>query len=269
MAKLVSRCLNRPLWQVCGIGLAGGLLLSVPLAQSHPLAGWWGLGVGEVVVLGKDAGGTNTDAIFTLKVQPGSTKITQIPRDSYINPDGFGAMKINGLLNRGGPEAVERELTRLMNRPVRHHVVVSLQALPLLANLLGGIEVDVPKRLYYVDRSQDLVIDLQPGRQVLSGKALEGFLRWRNDGLGDLGRLERQQLALKGLVERLRQPQHLVRMPMLLSVARTQIQTDLNPLQMGALLTAVVTTDLNTERLKATPFSLGGVSYLETVWPNP
>tara|TARA_B100001939_G_scaffold230226_1_gene198325 strand:- start:397 stop:1203 length:807 start_codon:yes stop_codon:yes gene_type:complete len=268
MAKVVSRFLNRPLWQICGFGLVGGLMLSVPFARPHPLSGWWGLGVGEVVVLGKDAAGTNTDTIFTLKVQPGSTTITQIPRDSYINPDGFGAMKINGLLTRGGPEAVERELTRLMNRPVRHHVVVSLQTLPLLANLLGGIEVDVPKRLYYVDRSQDLVIDLQPGRQVLSGKALEGFLRWRNDGRGDFGRLERQQLALKGLVERLRQPQHVVRIPLLLSVARTQIQTDLNLLQMGALLTAVMTTDLNTVRLRATPFSLGGVSYLETIWPN-
>ena len=268
MAKVVSRFLNRPLWQVCGFGLAGGLMLSVPFARIHPLSGWWGLGVGEVVVLGQDAAGTNTDTIFTVKVQPGSTTITQIPRDSYINPDGFGAMKINGLLTRGGPEAVERELTRLMNRPVRHHVVVSLQTLPLLANLLGGIEVDVHKRLYYVDRSQDLVIDLQPGRQVLRGKALEGFLRWRDDGRGDFGRLERQQLALKGLVERLRQPQHVVRIPLLLSVARTQIQTDLNLLQMGALLTAVMTTDLNTERLRATPFSLGGVSYLETIWPN-
>ena len=62
--------------------------------------------------------------------------------------------------------------------------------------------MDVPKRLKYVYQSQDLVIDLQPGRQVLSGEALEGFLRWRNDELGDFGRLEQRQLALKGLVNR-------------------------------------------------------------------
>ena len=98
MANEVSRFLKRPLWQVCGFGLAGGLMLSAPCARTHPLSGWWGVGIGEVVVLGKDAGGTNTDTIFTLKVQSGSTTITQIPRDSYINPDGFGAMKINGLL---------------------------------------------------------------------------------------------------------------------------------------------------------------------------
>jgi LCP family protein required for cell wall assembly len=268
MAALFSNLRHRPLWQVCGLGLAVGLLVSVPLARRHPLAGWWGLGIGEVVVLGQDVGGSNTDTIFTLKVKPGSTRITQIPRDSYINPDGFGAMKINGLLRRGGPEAVERELTRLMNRPVRHHVVVSLQTLPLLANLVGGIEVDVPKRLYYVDRSQDLVIDLQPGRQVLSGKALEGFLRWRNDGYGDFGRLERQQLALKGLANRLRQPQNLLKLPLLLGVVRTQVQTDLNPLQMAGLATGLISTDLDAHRLQARPFSRGGISYLETTWPN-
>ena len=267
MAKVVSRFLNRPLWQVCGFGLAGGLMLSVPFARTHPLSGWWGLGVGEAVVLGQDAAGTNTDTIFTVKVQPGSTTITQIPRDSYINPDGFGAMKINGLLTRGGPEAVERELTRLMNRPVRHHVVVSLQTLPLLANLLGGIEVDVPKRLYYVDRSQDLVIDLQPGKQVLRGKDLEGFLRWRDDGRGDFGRLERQQLALKALFERIKQPQHLIRLPALVAAAGRELQTDLNLMELGGLITAMRGTDLNTQRLESRPFSRGGISYLETEWP--
>ena len=268
MPALLDKLRRRPLWQVCGLGLATGLLMSVPLAQRHPLAGWWGLGIGDVVVLGQDAGGSNTDTIFTLRLQPGSTRITQIPRDSYINPDGFGAMKINGLLRRGGPEAVERELTRLMNRPIRHHVVVSLQTLPLLADLVGGIEVDVPKRLYYVDRSQDLVIDLQPGRQVLSGKALEGFLRWRNDGLGDFGRLERQQLALKGLVNRLRQPQNLLKLPVLLGVVRSQVTSDLNPIQMAGLAAGLISTDLDAKRLEARPFSRGGISYLETTWPN-
>ena len=76
MAALLSNLRHRPLWQVCGLGLAVGFLVSVPLARRHPLAGWWGLGIGEVVVLGQDAGGSNTDTIFTLKVKPGSTRIT-------------------------------------------------------------------------------------------------------------------------------------------------------------------------------------------------
>ena len=69
MAALLSNLRHRPLWQVCGLGLAVGLLVSVPLARRHPLAGWWGLGIGDVVVLGQDAGGSNTDTIRSERAQ--------------------------------------------------------------------------------------------------------------------------------------------------------------------------------------------------------
>ena len=239
----------------------------MPLAQRHPLAGWWGLGIGDVVVLGQDAGGSNTDTIFTLRLQPGSTRITQIPRDSYIDAEGFGGIKLNALMAYGGVEAVERELSRLMNRPIRHHIVVRLDAIETLANLVGGIEVDVPKRLYYVDRSQNLLIDLQPGPQLLKGKDLEGFLRWRNDGRGDFGRLERQQLALKGLFEQMKQPQNLIRLPALITAAGQALETDLGPMELGGLVTAMGTTELKATSLRAVPFDADGISYLDTEWP--
>ena len=177
-------------------------------------------------------------------------------------------MKINGLLALGGPEAVERELTRLMNRPVRRHIVVQLDALPRLADLVGGIEVDVPKRMYYVDRSQNLLINLQPGRQVLRGSELTGFLRWRSDTKGDLGRLERQKLAIDGLVDRLKQPQNLVRLPQLISASAPYFQTDLGALELVQLAQALTSRDLSTEQLKARPFQKGGISYLETTWTS-
>ena len=271
------------------VGLSGGLMLSVPLSRlinsepsstaeqpvappqpaplANPFAGWTGFGAREVVVLGRDRTGNNTDVIFTVRVNGTTTTITQIPRDSYIDAEGFGAMKLNALMAYGGVEAVERELSRLMNRPIRHHILVRLDAIETLANMVGGIEVDVPKRLYYVDRSQNLVIDLQPGPQVLKGKDLEGFLRWRNDGRGDFGRLERQQLALKGLFEQMKQPQNLIRLPALITAAGQALETDLGPMELGGLITAMGTTDLNASTLNAVPFYADGISYLDTEWP--
>ena len=263
MASLLQQLRRRPLWQLCGLGLSAGLLLSVSVQLVGRLSG-----PGDVVVLGRDAVGSNSDTIFTLRVERGVTRITQIPRDSYINPDGWGEMKINGLLALGGPEAVERELTRLMNRPVRRHIVVKLDALPRLADLVGGIEVDVPKRMYYLDRSQNLQIDLQPGRQILRGRELIGFLRWRSDTRGDLGRLERQKLAIDGLVDRLKQPQNLVRLPQLIAASAPYLQTDLGPLELVQLSQALTSRDLSTEQLKARPFQKGGISYLETTWSS-
>ena len=288
-AKPSSEATRWPVVCAVVVGLSGGLMLSVPLSRlintepsstadqplaaaqpaplANPFAGWTGFGAREVVVLGRDRTGSNTDVIFTVRVNGTTTTITQIPRDSYIDAEGFGGMKLNALMAYGGVEAVERELSRLMNRPIRHHIVVRLDAIETLANLVGGIEVDVPKRLYYVDRSQNLVIDLQPGPQLLKGKDLEGFLRWRNDGRGDFGRLERQQLALKGLFVQMKQPQNLIRLPALITAAGQALETDLGPMELGGLITAMGTTDLNASRLNAVPFNADGISYLDTEWP--
>ena len=267
MPSLLKQLRRRPLWQLCGLGLGAGLLLSVSVRIISPAFSRLG-GPGEVVVLGRDAVGSNSDTIFTLRVERGVTRITQIPRDSNINPDGWGEMKISGLLALGGPEAVERELTRLMNRPVRRHIVVQLDALPRLADLVGGIEVDVPKRMYYLDRSQNLQINLQPGRQVLQGRELTVFLRWRSDTEGDLGRLERQKQAIDGLADRLKQPQNLIRLPALIVTATTCLQTDLGLLELVTIAQALTSRDLSTEQLKARPFHKGGISYLETTWSS-
>lgn len=93
----------------------------------------------------------------------------QIPRDSYLETERWGPIKINALYGLAGEEALKQELSERMGTPIRHHVIVNLAALRHLADLVGGIEVTVPKRLYYVDNSQGLMIDLQPGRQTLKG----------------------------------------------------------------------------------------------------
>lgn len=263
------------------LGLFGGFLLSIPLSRSlipstelpklasinNPLEGWTSFGSENIVILGMDAGGGNTDTMFVLSVENGETSIIQIPRDSYIESRRFGPMKANALHARGGPDAVKSELTRLMGQPIDHHILVNLEGIRTISDLLGGLEVDVPKRLYYRDKSQGLLIDLQPGRQVLKGRDLEGFLRWRHDGEGDFGRLDRQQLVLKSLFSKLIQPQHLIRLPALITAAGRNLDTDLGPLELGKLITAMGTTELQTNQLEARPFYKNGVSYLDTQWP--
>lgn len=265
-------------------GLIGGLLLSIPLSRSltaktalsttplfpvvNPFHAWQGSGNRDVVVLGLDAGRGNTDVIFTIRVKGGETRIIQIPRDSYVDTRSFGPMKVNALYAYGGTKAVKSELTRLMHHPINHHILINLEGIRTIADLLGGLEVDVPKRLYYQDHSQGLYIDLQPGLQVLKGRDLEGFLRWRHDGEGDFGRLRRQQLVLKSLFSKLTRPESLVRLPALIDAAGRNVKTDMGPMEIGGLITAMGTTELETTRLEAKPFFLNGISYLETQWPE-
>jgi LCP family protein required for cell wall assembly len=262
------------------VGLGGGLLLAAPLTELlkgdllgqtrqlvNPFSGWTGLGDREVVILGTDVGGGNTDVMYTLRVQDGMTKLTQVPRDTYIDSSSFGPLKANALYAMGGPEAVKSELSRHLGRPVDHHILVNLSVIRRLGDALGGLEVDVPKAMYYVDNSQGLSIDLQPGRQRLQGHDLEGFLRFRHDEMGDIGRLDRQKLVLKALFEQITRPENLVRLPALLAAAGKDLKTDLGPMEIGGLITAMGGTQLNAERLAGRPFMRDGISYWEAEWP--
>ena len=151
----------------CGLG--AGLLLAGPLAQlisarstawgaaslTNPFAAWsGGIGRQDVLILGTDVDGGNTDVIATLRIDGNRTSITQIPRDTYIEAESFGPVKINALDNLGGVEAVKREISQRLGRPIQHHLVVNLTSIRQMADVLGGIEVDVPKRMLYVDQSQ-------------------------------------------------------------------------------------------------------------------
>jgi LCP family protein required for cell wall assembly len=275
-----SQANRAPILIAIALGLGSGLLLAAPLAEllngkppsagahlSNPFAGWIGVSNQDILVLGTDVGGGNTDVITWLRVEGGVTHLTQIPRDSYIATEGYGPQKINALYALGGVDLIKRELSRKLGRPINHHIVVNLAAIRQMADALGGIEVNVPKRLYYVDNSQGLFIDLQPGLQTLKGKELEGFLRFRHDEMGDIGRLERQQLALKALFRKLTRPDQLVRLPILLASAGHNLKTDLGPMELGGLITAMGTTSLDTKRLGGRPFTSNGLSYWDADWP--
>ncbi|CAK6698602.1 MULTISPECIES: LCP family protein [unclassified Synechococcus] len=263
------------------LGLSGGLLLAGPLSRwlsienhiedkriTNPFAGWANFGHQDVLLLGTDVGGGNTDVMAVLRVENGVTRIIQVPRDSYIETVEYGGVKANALYSLGGADLVKQELSSRMGRPISHLVKVNLSSIRRMADVLGGIEVDVPKRLYYVDNSQGLHIDLQPGLQTLKGRDLEGFLRWRHDEMGDIGRLERQQLALKALFRKLTRPENLVRLPAILAAAGKDLHTDLGPMEMGGLITAMGMTSLETERLDGRPFYRDGISYWDATWPQ-
>lgn len=276
------RSRRTPVLTAIALGLGGGLLLSLPLADwlgsvqlpnhggfANPFSAWSGIGDQDILLLGTDEAGGLTDVIASLRVDGGTTKVIQIPRDTYIEPEGFGPQKVNALFPIGGTDLAKRELSRRLGRPISHHVIVNLSAIRRMADALGGIEVDVPKRMAYTDRSQGLEIDLHPGLQNLKGQDLEGFLRFRHDEQGDLGRIDRQKLALQALFRKLTRPEHLVRLPILLAAAGKDIETDLGPMELGGLITAMGRTQLDVERLGGRPFDLDGISYWEADWPEP
>jgi len=253
-----------------GYGLAGPLpqlateAMAALLHGPHQLSGLinpFGIGNRRILVVGTDKVGENTDVMFTVQLRNGTTELIQVPRDTFVETSEFGVVKANALYAFGGIDALKNELASLLDAPVDRYVRVNLRAVEHLAAALGGVEVDVPKRMYYVDNAQNLYIDLYPGRQLLKGEQLEGFLRFRHDELGDLGRMERQKLVLAEVFRKLAEPATLIRLPELLKVAGSDIKTDLSPLELGQLMTAMTSTKLSTGQLPGRPFWHNNLSY--------
>jgi len=258
-----------------GLGLGYGLTGPLPAAlngamvalrdgsglmgnMASPLGG---IGNKQILVIGLDQVGDNTDVMFTVAVNDGATSLLQVPRDTFIESERFGVLKANALYAFGGVEGAKRELSDLLNAPIKRHLKVSLQAVERVAEALGGIEVDVPRRMYYVDYSQDLYIDLYPGRQLLRGEELTGYLRFRNDEMGDIGRMERQRDVFQKVFQKLIQPSTLTRLPELLQIAGEDIDTDLSPVEFGQLLATMARTDLSASQLPGRLFWYDDLSY--------
>jgi polyisoprenyl-teichoic acid--peptidoglycan teichoic acid transferase len=186
---------------------------------------------------GPFAGRSDTMLLVRLNPTQDNVNVLTIPRDTLVEIPKHGEGKINSANALGGPLLAAEVVSKTLDyTPVDRYVRISTQAFRELVDLVGGVEVYVPKRMEYVDNTQKLKIDLQPGLQVLNGVQAEGFARYRHDELGDIGRAQRQQILLKALQKRLTNPMMLARLPQLYSVLQKYIDSDLSLGEMLALL---------------------------------
>lgn len=184
--------------------LAGALFGTVmgirALISSLPLPGFTFLIAGTDLDLG---GGERADSIVTGWVRPnGSIALLSIPRDTLAQIPGVGQSRINHAFAVGGPELLRRTVEGFLGVRLEQVAVINLKVLEQVVDTLGGVEIEVKERMFYRDQAAGLNIDLRPGRQVLDGAQLAGFVRYRNTPGADLDRIDRQKRAVAAIVNR-------------------------------------------------------------------
>ncbi len=171
----------------------------------------------------------NSDTMLLVRLMPDTHKINvlSIPRDTLVELPGKGIDKINDANVIGGAEAAAKSVSNLLsNIPIDHYVRVDTEGFVELIDTLGEVEVNIPKAMHYVDKTQNLYIDFQPGKQKLNGQHFQEYVRFRHDALGDIGRVQRQQEALKALLQTLLKPETVAKIPQLLTVIKNNVDTD-------------------------------------------
>jgi polyisoprenyl-teichoic acid--peptidoglycan teichoic acid transferase len=215
----------------------------IPMQLSRPV---------NVLVMGVDRTGTdkpglngNSDTIMLVQFQPqagpgqtGQVQALSLPRDTLVTIPGYGRDKLNAANAYGGPALAAQTVSQLFEGDVNfdRYIRIDTQGLIQLVDALGGVEVNIAKPMHYRDRTQKLTIDFEPGKQRLAGQKLQEYLRFRNDELGDIGRVQRQQAVLKQLKAQLLHPATILRMPQILHVAQQNLDTNLSMAEILALL---------------------------------
>jgi LCP family protein required for cell wall assembly len=191
------------------------------------------LGKVNILIVGLDEvdGGRRSDAIALAVVDQDAQAIRMlsIPRDSRVQIPGRGWDKINHAYAYGGLTLLKETVMNLFNVGINYFVVVNYDSFPRIVDLLGGIDIDVEKKLVYTDYSAKLFINIPKGPQHMTGKTLLEYVRFRHDPLGDIGRVQRQQKVVALLMEKLKSASIIPKIPSLVGEIVSAVNTDLTP----------------------------------------
>ncbi len=168
--------------------------------------------------LDEEAGLTDTLMAVCFDSVTKKVDVISIPRDTYISMDSGrlkevrkrisnvgDSMKINSVYGYGGKEHnleyLKAEIEELLGIEFNYHILVDLKAFRSIVDAVDGVEMTIRKQgFHYVDPTQNLVINVPGGRQVLNGKLAEGAVRFRDDYPGaDLDRIHFQHEFMKAM----------------------------------------------------------------------
>ncbi|TYR81270.1 LytR family transcriptional regulator [Priestia megaterium] len=185
----------------------------------------------NVLLLGIDSRGEDHSRADTIMVahydkKNNQPKLVSIMRDSYVDIPGYGKNKINAAYAIGGPELLRKTIKENFDVDVNYYAIVDFKGFSKVADTIApnGIEVDVPHEM-----SHGIGMTLKPGKQVLDGEKLLGYVRFRHDSQSDFGRVNRQQEVIGKLMNEALQIQTIAKAPKIWGVIDPYVDTNIPP----------------------------------------
>ncbi|MCM1339088.1 MAG: LCP family protein [Muribaculaceae bacterium] len=235
----------------------------------------FGLRRQNILLLGVDSNGadsdlwvgTRTDTIILLNIDPKTKTVNaiSIPRDSKVYlPKGMGVQKINAAHAIGGVEMTVKTIEDTLGVHIDKYVMFHDEAVRAIVGALGGVDIYVEKNMRYNDNAGHLHINFEKGNHHLTEKDAVEYLRFRHDALGDIGRTQRQQWFLRGLLTDLKKPETIAKLPKVISVAHKYVKTDMSMYEMSqyaALAKGINMDNVEISMLPGAPNKHGYISY--------
>lgn len=217
-----------------------------------------------------DPGRSNVTCVVTVDTDNKNVSMLWVPRDSRVKIPGYEPNKIGHAYAYGGPKLSEQTVSELLGIPIDYYVAINMDGFKKVIDALGGVDINVDKRMYYYDPydegevDNDGLIDLQPGLQHMDGNTALQYVRFRHDEMGDIGRIERQQKFAKALLDDIMSPSIITKLPGVIQEANSVFQTDMPVNQMLSLskvITDAYKQGIQTDMVSGRPVYIDEISY--------
>jgi len=189
-----------------------------------------------------------------------------IPRDTLAELDKGEFDKINHAYAYGGHKLTQKAVEGLLGLKMDHYILIDTKAFERVIDAIGGVDIDVEKRMYYEDPWDDnggLVIDLYPGFQHLDGENAIHYVRYRDEE-GDIGRIGRQQKFMQAVMDKVLSPEILPKIPDIISECFDAVETDMSITELVSFageLKRVKDMGVTTDMVPGKPAYYQGISY--------
>ncbi|MCS7243823.1 MAG: LCP family protein [Candidatus Calescibacterium sp.] len=209
---------------------------------------------------------SDTIILVTMDLYNQEVRLLSIPRDLRVYYDEFGYYeKINAAVVLGGSSLTRKIISNLFGVHIDYVFIIKQQAIKNLVDSVGGVYIDVEKDMFYEDKWGNLRIDLKHGRQLLNGEQVIGYMRFRMDEEGDLGRMRRQNQAISQIMQQLPSKINSSNIFSVINNVLPYVQTDMKKEKIMLLINfmANFSIDYKSYRLLVEPVDIDGVSYVE------
>ena len=240
-----------------------------------------------ILVIGTDGGkapgrqdARRSDSLLLLRTDPSTHRLSylSIPRDLRVDIPGYGSAKINAANQFGGPALTIATVRALTGLPIDHVVVFDFDGFRELIDALGGIEIDVPRRI----ESNPFDCPYKParcrtwdgwrfgkGKQHMDGQRALVYARIRTNRLNsadnDVTRGARQQAVADAVGDEIASIGTFFKLPFLGDSLAAPLVTDLSAWELMQLGWVRFRADSSRSlhcRLGGEPFSFGGESVI-------
>lgn len=213
-----------------------------------------------------DVGRSDTLFVVTVDTSTKEVAMLSIPRDTRVKIPGKSWDKINHAYAFGGEKLTQQAVEGLLGIKIDHHIKINMAGFKKVIDAIGGITIDVEKRMYYNDPYDDnggLVIDLRPGVQHMDGNTAIQYVRYRDEE-GDIGRVERQQKFLKAVMNEVASPSVITKIPGIIKEVSSVVESDMSTsemLNLGKILNDASKKGLKTDMVPGKPAYIDDISY--------